>query len=114
MAVDFETMNILGKLVIRLKDSAQIDDIITYELYLNSSGPTAWKNSDGSDFIANANDIIEWSGTTWQVIFDNNASRDTIYYLTNIYSNVQYRWNGISWTKSFEGEYPKGYWQILL
>jgi hypothetical protein len=114
MAVDFEVMNILGKLVIRLKDSAQIDDVITYELYLNSSGPTAWKNSDGSDFIANANDIIEWSGTTWQVIFDNNASRDTIYYLTNIYSNVQYRWNGISWTKSFEGEYPKGYWRIML
>jgi hypothetical protein len=114
IAVNFETMKVAKKLVIRLITSAQIDDVITYELYLNSSGPSAWKGNDGSDFIANTNDIIEWSGSKWQIIFDNNASRDTLYYLTNIYSNVQYKWNGINWSKSFEGEYPKGYWYIKL
>jgi hypothetical protein len=112
--VNYETMDIQGKLVIRLTNSAQIDDIITYELFVNEDGPDAWKNSDGSDFIANTNDIIEWTGSKWRVIFDNTASRDTIYYLTNIYTNVQYKWNGVSWVKSFEGEYRKGFWRIAL
>jgi len=112
--VNFETLNMEGKLVIRLDTSAQVDDIITYELFVNEDGPDAWKNDDGSDFIANTNDIIEWTGTKWHVIFDSTASKDTIYYLTNIYTNVQYKWNGVSWVKSFEGEYRKGYWRILL
>jgi len=112
--VDFEVMDIQGKLVIRLTTSAQIDDTITYELFVNEDGPDAWKNGDGSDFIANTNDIIEWTGTNWHVIFDNTVSKDTIYYLTNIFTNVQYTWNGVSWVKSFEGEYRKGFWRILL
>jgi hypothetical protein len=113
-SVDFDVLNIQGKLVIRLTNSAQIDDTITYELFVNEDGPDAWKNSDGTDFIANTNDIIEWTGTKWRVLFDSTASRNVIRYLTNIYTNVQYRWNGISWVKSFEGEYLKGYWRILL
>ena len=112
--VMFDTLNLEGKLVIRLTNSADIDDTITYELFVNTSGPSAWKNSDGSDFIANTNDIIEWTGTKWQVIFDSTISKNVIRYLTNIYTSVQYKWNGIGWVKSFEGEYLKGYWRILL
>jgi hypothetical protein len=112
--VGFDVLNIDGKLVIRLINSAQIDDSITYELFVNASGPSAWQNNDGSDFIANTNDIIEWTGTKWRVIFDNTISKNVIRYLTNIYTNVQYKWNGIGWVKSFEGEYLKGYWRILL
>jgi hypothetical protein len=112
--VDFDVLNIQGKLVIRLDQSAQIDDSITYELFTNDYGPSAWRNQDGSDFIANTNDIIEWTGTKWRVIFDSTISKNVIRYLTNIYTNVQYKWNGIGWVKSFEGEYLKGYWRILL
>jgi len=112
--VDFEVLNIQGKLVIRLAMSAQIDDTITYELFVNQHGPSAWQNQDGSDFIANTNDIIEWTGSKWRVLFDSTASKNIIRYLTNIYTNVQYKWNGVSWVKSFEGEYLKGYWRILL
>jgi len=112
--VGFDVLNIDGKLVIRLINSAQIDDSITYELFVNKSGPSAWQNNDGTDFIANTNDIIEWSGTKWRVIFDNTVSKNVIRYLTNIYTNVQYKWNGVGWVKSFEGEYLKGYWRILL
>jgi hypothetical protein len=112
--VGFDVLNIAGKLVIRLDQSAQIDDSITYELFVNKYGPSAWQNQDGSDFIANTNDIIEWTGTKWRVIFDSTVSNNIIRYLTNIYTNVQYKWNGISWVKSFEGEYLKGYWRILL
>jgi hypothetical protein len=112
--VNFDILNIQGKLVIRLTNSAQIDDTITYELFTNNQGPSAWQNDDGSDFIANTNDIIEWTGTKWRVIFDSTVSNNIIRYLTNIYTNVQYKWNGVNWVKSFEGEYLKGYWRILL
>ena len=112
--VGFDVLNIDGKLVIRLDQSAQIDDSITYELFTNDQGPSAWQNNDGTDFIANTNDIIEWTGTKWRVIFDYTISKNIIRYLTNIYTNVQYRWNGVGWVKSFEGEYLKGYWRILL
>ena len=80
----------------------------------NEDGPDAWKNNDGSDFIARANDIIEWDGDTWHVIFDSNQKPDIMMWQTNIYTGVQYVWNGIMWGKSFEGEYKAGQWRIVL
>ena len=32
------------------------------------------KNADGTDFVADENDIIEWDGTKWNMVFD--ASTD--------------------------------------
>lgn len=80
----------------------------------NSDGPVAWKNNDDSDFIAYTNDIIEWNGARWNVIFNASQEADTLIYQTNIYTGIQYMWNGISWVKSFEGEYTKGQWKIEL
>jgi len=65
-------------------------------------------------FIAKANDIIEWNGTSWTIVFDATQGSDTLLYQTNIYSGVQYKWNGVSWVKSFEGEYRAGLWRIAL
>jgi len=113
-AVAFIPHDIDGKLVIRLVDDAIIDDIITYILNVNQDGPDAWKNLNGKDFIANTNDIIEWTGTNWHVIFDSTKEKNTLFYLTNIHSNVQYKWDGIRWSKSFEGEYRRGDWRLLL
>lgn len=112
--VNAVSSNISDLLVLRLTSTVAIDDVITYELYLNDDGPDAWKNSDGSDFIANTNDIIEWDGTKWSVILDAGATNDQIIYLTNIYTNVQYKWNGVQWAKSFEGEYARGTWRLEL
>jgi len=81
---------------------------------INDDGPDGWKNIDGTDFVAHANDIIEWTGIKWNVIFDSIHESDTLIYQTNIYTGVQYKWNGISWSKSFEGEYKKGSWRIEL
>jgi hypothetical protein len=112
--VTFTIVDSQGTLTIKLNTVVDIEDIITYEIYLNEDGPNAWKNTDGSDFIANTNDVIEWDGARWHVIFDAAATTDTIVYLTNIYTNVQYKWDGISWRKSFEGEYPRGTWRLEL
>jgi len=113
-AVTYAQHNINGKLVIRLIDDALVDDIITYILYTDEDGPDAWKSTSGVDFVANTNDVIEWTGTTWQVIFDSTKEKDTIFYLTNIHSNVQYKWDGVRWSKSFEGEYRRGGWRLIL
>jgi len=112
--VAFTAVDSQGLLVLRLATPVQIDDIITYELYVNEDGPAAWKNLDNSDFIANTNDIIEWDGEKWTVLFNAEATTDQLVYLTNIYTNVQYKWNGVQWRKSFEGEYARGLWRLEL
>ena len=76
-------------------------------------GPTAWRNSDDTDFVAVANDIIEWTGTAWHVIFDSQVP-DQLIRQTNIYTGIQYLWNNVSWVKSFEGEYRAGLWRVTL
>ena len=77
----------------------------------NTDGADAWKNNDGTDFVGSANDIIEWDGTKWSIVFD--ASQiSTITYNTNLNTGVQYRWDGIEWLLSFEGEYPAGTWRL--
>jgi hypothetical protein len=80
----------------------------------NIDGPDAWKNNDGTDFVAKENDIIEWNGSHWHVVFEAAQNSDTIVYQTNIYTGVQYKWNGIAWVKSFEGEYRAGSWYLEL
>ena len=83
-------------------------------LFRSQDGPDAWKSTGGDDFYAKENDIIEWDGSQWTVIFEAAQNDDQIIYQTNIYTGVQYKWNGISWVKSFEGEYKAGQWRIVL
>ena len=77
------------------------------------SGPSAWKNNDGSDFQANANDIIKWTGSEWTVIFD-SVNTTTVTYITNSYTGIQYKWSNGQWTKSFEGIYDQILWRLVL
>jgi len=77
------------------------------------SGPNAWKNSDGSDFQANANDIIEWNGNHWSIVFNSQVTT-TIVYITNSYTGTQYKWSNDSWTKSYEGLYDARLWRLVL
>jgi hypothetical protein len=80
---------------------------------LGFDGPDAWKNSNGSDFQAHANDIIEWNGSSWSVIFNSTATT-TITYITNSYTGIQYKWDDGSWSKSFEGVYENALWRLIL
>ena len=77
-------------------------------------GAFAWKNNDGTDLIAKTNDIIEWSGDEWIVVFSASQDKDTLVWQTNIYTGIQYLWNGVSWVKSFEGIYTANQWSIQL
>ncbi len=79
----------------------------------NTDGPDAWKATNGEDLIASANDIIEWTGSKWQIVFDASETA-TITYITNLTTNVQYRWDGKDWLKSVDGLYPRGTWRVAL
>ena len=78
----------------------------------NTDGADAWKNADNSNFIAGANDIIEWDGSKWHVVFDSSTddSSANIVYTTNLNTGVQYKFDNDEWILSFEGEYPNGSW----
>jgi hypothetical protein len=73
----------------------------------------AWRNTTGTHLVAHANDIIEWNGTQWTVIFD-SQNTTTVTYITNIRTQIQYAWDGESWLKSFEGIYTAGEWRLVL
>jgi len=74
----------------------------------------AWEGVNGQPLVAQANDIIEYDGTRWQIIFDSTSSPDNIQYVTNITTGLQYEWTGLSWIKSYQGLYPGGTWSLVL
>lgn len=73
-----------------------------------ASWPPAWGKIN-----ARANDIIEYINGFWSVDFDSSEITD-IEFVTNLTSNIQYRWTGSEWVKSYEGLYPSGEWSIVL
>ena len=90
-----------------------LEDINPDHALPNYNGPDAWKNSTGTDFVAYANDIIEWNGAAWSVIFS-SSSVNTTTYITNSYTGIQYKWADSSWSKSFEGLYNNWSWRLVL
>ena len=103
-----------GTRLLIIEDIGSTENMISMPPPQNYIGARAWKNQDGSDLIAKANDIIEWTGNAWHVIFNAAQEHDTMVWQTNIYTGVQYLWNGVSWVKSFEGEYTAAQWKIVL
>lgn len=74
----------------------------------NLEGSVVW-----NDLVANTNDIIEFNGSTWQVVFDSRSETGTEY-ITNTLTGVQYRWTGTEWVKSVEGVYRGGEWSLII
>ena len=84
--------------------------LIVEDIGSDGDPTTAW-----GDLIANANDIIQYSSTAnqWYVSFDSN-NVSNIEYVTNLATNVQYRWTEGSWMKSYEGFYAEGDYSIVI
>ena len=63
---------------------------------------------------ASANDIIEYDGNQWSIVFDSSNVSD-VAYVTNSYTNAQFKWTkATGWISSWEGEYNGGYWRLML
>jgi hypothetical protein len=78
-----------------------------------SNGAVAWQGTGGQNLVANANDIVQYNGTYWQVVFDSQAV-DSLQYVTNLTTQIQYKWQNQQWTKSVDGLYNAGDWMIAL
>jgi hypothetical protein len=78
-----------------------------------TQSPVAWQNSNGSALVASANDIIEWSGTAWSIVFDASTTTE-VTYTTNLNTGVQYRFKNNEWLLSIDGDYPVGTWRVEL
>ena len=74
----------------------------------NTDSADAW-----GDLVASANDIIEYNGTNWTVSFDSSANT-TKQYVSNLTTSIQYKWDGTSWTKSYQGLYEGGEWSLVI
>jgi hypothetical protein len=79
----------------------------------NTYNPAAWTGTDGRALVAQANDIIEYTGTRWRVIFIARTIT-TQEFVTNITTGIQYEWTGQNWIKSYQGLYPGGTWSLVL
>jgi hypothetical protein len=67
--------------------------------------------------VAFANDIVEYNSSTgeWFVSFDSTISTPTtLEYVTNLTTNVQYRFVDKNWIKSYEGWYDQGDYSIVI
>ena len=77
----------------------------------NTIDAEAWGN-----LRAGINDIIQYDTTEgkWEVVFDASNPDSTQHYVTNTNTGIQYRFNGTSWVKSYEGIYIAGKWTMIL
>ena len=75
---------------------------------LNDEPAVAWGH-----LVANANDIIEYDGSNWLVSFDSTQLTD-VQYVTNLTTNIQYRYAEAMWMKSYEGWYDQGDYSIVI
>ena len=74
----------------------------------------AWAGPFGQYLVAQANDIVEYDGSRWIIVFDSANSPVNKQYVTNITTELQYEWTGETWIKSYQGLYPGGTWSLVL
>ena len=82
--------------------------------YNNHESAIAWDSSNPT-FVANRNDIIEYTSNGWVVSFD-SASSASYQFVTNLNTSVQYKWDyqAMEWSKSVEGLYDQEDWSIVF
>lgn len=61
---------------------------------------------------ADANDIIEYNGSTWVISFDSSAMSEAT--VLNTMSGLLYEWRYGQWISAYEGAYRNGWWRIYL
>ena len=74
----------------------------------------AWTGTSGQALVAQRNDIIQYDGSQWQVSFSAESSPVNTQYVTNITTEIQYKWTGNTWVKSYQGLYPGGQWSLII
>lgn len=63
---------------------------------------------------ANADDIIEFNGTVWEVAFNAADYKDKIIYATNLFTGKLLIWDGTQWSEYILPAYRPSYWRLAL
>lgn len=81
--------------------------------YNNSEGAVAWGNT--AQFVADANDIIEYTTNGWMVDFPSQQAEDYAF-VTNLTTGIQYKFDHANnqWVKSVEGLYDPSDWSLVV
>ena len=74
----------------------------------------AWSGTSNIEVVAIANDVIEFNGVNWEVVFNSKIGSTNLEYISNLTSTLQYKWENNQWVKSYEGIYESGDWSIQL
>lgn len=82
--------------------------LIVEDIGSEGSPTIAWGN-----LIAQANDIIEFNGTNWVVSF-NSSTTNSVEFVTNLNTGIQYRFANNSWVKAIEGWYGQGDFSVVI
>ena len=74
-----------------------------------------WQTGTGV-LNAQVNDIIQYNSATntWSIVWAAVDFDSSVEYVTNLNTGIQYKYNGTSWVKSYEGVYIAGQWTIVL
>jgi len=105
VAVDSELLNpTIGSRFLILHDIGSDGDV---------EGAAIWNRPGHQQLIAHANDIIEFDGELWKVAFD-SSNHNSVEYVSNLKTNLQYKWKDGSWSKSVEGKYDAAEWSLKL
>lgn len=67
--------------------------------------------SPWGNVVAYPNDIIEYNGIGWQVIFNSKNVNEKNYVINNA-NGIQYAFDQGEWTYTYYGTYSPGYWRI--
>lgn len=65
----------------------------------------------GETLVAYPNDIIEYNGVTWEVIFDSKNNIGKKYVIDNS-NGIQYVFDNNQWAYTYYGIYDPGFWRI--
>jgi hypothetical protein len=74
----------------------------------------AWTGAGGQILVAYPNDIITYDGSRWVLTFNSGTAQANTQYVTNITTEIQYKWTGYNWVKSYQGLYPGGQWSLII
>lgn len=78
----------------------------------DAEGAPLWYREGYEPLVAKENDIIEFNGQYWFRSFD-SQQENNVKYVTNLRTNIQYKWKDQHWSKAVEGRYGVGAWSFV-
>ncbi len=82
--------------------------------YLLLEMPTTSNARWGTMVDATVNDIIQFNGTDWDVVFSAERYQYTEQFVINLYNGKLLHWEGGSWAEYIQRSYAPGEWRLAL